>query len=605
MLNRKVFTCLALVLVVVFSGLPFVVPAYGATNVIGIIDSDVTWTAHGSPYTLTGPTAINKGVTLAIEPGVTVNLNDYYIQVNGTLNARGTSSNSITFNGGKLVFTSTSNGWNEQNNQGNIIDNAKLFNTEIASENALAVKNSEIIGDNFQVGTFSVISNNKIGYDSNAGYIDFVPYALWTGDSCKIEGNTISGMVFTGDNTAVTHNTLTGGNQKSSTDATELSTGQGCTISDNTITGVTNLPNSYVTQMEKAIHAGYSSVISNNKVYGTITGDPSEITGNSIRGGAKESSWDWRSTSASYAVDIDSTVCKFKSNSIEGLTGAAVSAQQASFDSNVISGSIKVDGASTFTSNIIEGSITGGNSFNKNIVDGSIYLSDSATIKGNHINGRISCNDFNCEISDNTISYGGISSAAGNIHNNLITSGSGITTNNAKATITANTISKNTVGITVGSIAPTITDNNIEDNTQNSIYLTNSGDVDASNNWWGTTDTQTISNTIHDSQSDFNLGKVNILPILTTRNQQALPDPNIDLPNATPIVNIEPTATPPPMEAPTTTPTTSSINDASKNGEDSYWSGAMSVPLLVAIILVLVAVIVVLVFVRVHGTSKA
>lgn len=46
--------------------------AVGATDVTGLIASDTTWTADGSPYVLTGPVTIPAGVTLTIEAGVTV-----------------------------------------------------------------------------------------------------------------------------------------------------------------------------------------------------------------------------------------------------------------------------------------------------------------------------------------------------------------------------------------------------------------------------------------------------------------------------------------------------------------------------------------------------
>lgn len=45
-----------------------------ATNVNGIITADITWTAANSPYLFTAPVGIPSGVTLTIDPGVTVNL---------------------------------------------------------------------------------------------------------------------------------------------------------------------------------------------------------------------------------------------------------------------------------------------------------------------------------------------------------------------------------------------------------------------------------------------------------------------------------------------------------------------------------------------------
>ena len=54
---------------------------YGATEVTGVIGSDITWTLANSPYNITGPVLVSSGVTLTIEPGVTVNFLDfdYYI----------------------------------------------------------------------------------------------------------------------------------------------------------------------------------------------------------------------------------------------------------------------------------------------------------------------------------------------------------------------------------------------------------------------------------------------------------------------------------------------------------------------------------------------
>jgi len=88
---------------------------YGATEVTGVIGSDTTWTLENSPYNITGPVLVSNGVTLTIESGVTVNFMDYsyYIQVEGTLVAKGEGVNHIYFNTGKNIwFTKDSVGWN-------------------------------------------------------------------------------------------------------------------------------------------------------------------------------------------------------------------------------------------------------------------------------------------------------------------------------------------------------------------------------------------------------------------------------------------------------------------------------------------------------------
>ena len=46
-----------------------------------------------------GNISVSQGVTLTIEAGATVNLNNYYMTVNGALVAKGTSTDKIQING--------------------------------------------------------------------------------------------------------------------------------------------------------------------------------------------------------------------------------------------------------------------------------------------------------------------------------------------------------------------------------------------------------------------------------------------------------------------------------------------------------------------------
>jgi parallel beta-helix repeat protein len=87
-----------------------------------------------------------------------------------------------------------------------------------------------------------------------------------------------------------------------------------------------------------------------------------------------------------------------------------------------------------------------------------------------------------------------------------------------------NTIVKNSVAFNILEYAsPTIEFNNIYDNIEYSVYLySGSGsDVNATYNWWGTTVTQAINQTIRDFKNDFNLGTVDFIPFLTELNPAA------------------------------------------------------------------------------------
>ena len=81
-----------------------------------------------------------------------------------------------------------------------------------------------------------------------------------------------------------------------------------------------------------------------------------------------------------------------------------------------------------------------------------------------------------------------------------------------------NTIVNNTLGIQSG--FSTLVYNNIYGNGLN-VNFTSSTDANATYNWWGTTDTDKISQTIFDYKNDFRLGRVNFVPILTAPNSAA------------------------------------------------------------------------------------
>ena len=87
---------------------------YGQTNVSGGIFSNTTWTLANSPYIMTGPVVVFPNVTLTIEPGVVVKIEEtssttslqVYLELRGKLIAKGNASNPISF----IPKTTPSNG---------------------------------------------------------------------------------------------------------------------------------------------------------------------------------------------------------------------------------------------------------------------------------------------------------------------------------------------------------------------------------------------------------------------------------------------------------------------------------------------------------------
>jgi hypothetical protein len=152
------------------SGLFFVaLPNFGvvhaSTEITGVISSDVTWSEAGSPYNITGPVLVSKGVTLTIEAGVTVSFNDYdyYIQVSGTLIARGSNTKPICFvNGSSIRFTQDSVDWNEQTNTGSIIERAVFTDMGVRVDGAPKISDNTILGLVGISGGTPLIKNNEI-----------------------------------------------------------------------------------------------------------------------------------------------------------------------------------------------------------------------------------------------------------------------------------------------------------------------------------------------------------------------------------------------------------------------------------------------------------
>lgn len=146
---KKLSVCLTLTIILVL--LLFLISAMHAgivqasTNTNGVILADTIWTQANSHYSLTGPLLVKVGATLKIEPGVTVNFNNNYIQVNGTLQAVGTVDQPISFIEShlgsnlqglddRIYFTAYSTSWDEATETGSVLQNCLFDQTYVYIE---------------------------------------------------------------------------------------------------------------------------------------------------------------------------------------------------------------------------------------------------------------------------------------------------------------------------------------------------------------------------------------------------------------------------------------------------------------------------------------
>jgi hypothetical protein len=226
----------------------------------------------------------------------------------------------------------------------------------------------------------------------------------------------------------------------------------------------------------------------------------------------------------------------------------------------------------TISSNFIKCN-SGSSSYGINAGNNNAYISDNnitGCYTGVYATGNSTITRNLIRSNTNGIS---ISGSMATIENNIITSNNyGI---NGGGTVRNNTIGNNQVGILASIGSSNISQNNIFSNTQFSISMSTLNSIDATNNWWGTTDISAINQTIYDYKNSTMFGRVTFTPVLSDLNSAApalesinyvpIPTPTpfptpIPVPTNTVFIprttdTLNPISTPTPQPDPTTTPT--------------------------------------------------
>lgn len=288
--------CIMLLIVVLVSSMLLIGSVHAITFFQGVISSDTTWRASNSPIALIGPIIVNSGVTLTIEPGVTVDFYSYYIQVNGILNAQGTNDSNIIFLSSnpasttRIDFTSTSTGWNETTGSGCVIKNAVLSSVRVTVTNC-----SPKISNNYFTNNLNVLISSTSGSPlilNNA--IDCRNTGISvTGGSSVISNNFIKGNganygISAGDNAYISDNNITGcyagiNSIGNSMIERNLVTGNNYGVASST--GTARIENNVVASNSYGIYGGGSiknNTVGNNMVGVTVSILPTNITQNNI-----------------------------------------------------------------------------------------------------------------------------------------------------------------------------------------------------------------------------------------------------------------------------------------------------------------------------------
>ncbi len=175
--------------------------ANAQTEVYGEITTDITWSAAGSPYVFTSQVVVDENATLTIEPGVTVDLTSFSLQVKGTLNARCNSSNPIMFdsqsttlspsNTAQIIFEPSSTDFNITESTGCILENAEINAAISIDGSSPMVSGCQIKGGVTITQAAPTITGNNISEGGVAYAISIERESAPTISSNTISGNTI------------------------------------------------------------------------------------------------------------------------------------------------------------------------------------------------------------------------------------------------------------------------------------------------------------------------------------------------------------------------------------------------------------------------------
>jgi subtilisin family serine protease len=200
---------------------------------------------------------------------------------------------------------------------------------------------------------------------------------------------------------------------------------------------------------------------------------------------------------------------------------------------------IDINGAGTVLNNTVSDGgihVSGVAEVSGNVVTGAgIYLDGPSVVQDNDIQGSlgqhspglaIRCTSSLTAIRNRLINNAnGIQASSGLIQNNLIANNTGVGLQiGGNANVTNNTLTGNggnAIVISSGG-APVINNNNLEFNTgQYDLYNDSDNPIDATSNWWGTTDESTISTRIFDYNDDYTKGVAAFSPELSSPDQDA------------------------------------------------------------------------------------
>jgi len=429
------------------------------TEVGGEITSDTAWTAAGNQYIVVETVRVLEGVTLSIEPGVSVKFDTTYsLEVAGILVARGTATDSV-------IFTS-----NAPSPQPGDWGGIKFDSTSVD-----AIFDSL---DNYLNG--SIIEFCRIEYGGEGGGICCDRASPFIHQNF-ITANAVSGISCYGSSPKIVRN----GIEENADIFQVYGGGISCVGSSPTIIGNTIYGNSAKYGGGICCYRESYPIILNNLIEGNWA----------TKGGGISCIYYPKSSAFISGNDI-------RGNTATDLGGGIYTSGSTAWDINVnnIIGNSAANGAGIYCSN----------SSRLMNISHNIISHNFASENG----GGLFCNSSAPTISDNSIIGNSASTYGGGIYT------FGVSHYHFPINVTQNNITGNSAtlcgGIYSDSSYLVMDYNNLVNMGQYEVYLNEVSEyVNAINNWWGTTNPDSIEAKIYDHCDDTTLAEVQFNPFLT------------------------------------------------------------------------------------------